>query len=54
MLTIDVCKQSLNNGERAYTNEEVKIIREYLYLFASLQMEADKIKENKQIKQEER
>lgn len=54
MLTLDVCKQILNTGERTYTNEEVKQIREYLYLLAYLQMEADKIKETEQIKEEER
>lgn len=54
MLTLDECKRILNTGERAYTDEQVKHIREYLYLFASLEMEANKIKENKQTKQEER
>lgn len=54
MLTIDVCKQTLNKGERTYTNEEVKQIREYLYLLASLQVEADKLQETEQIKEEKR
>ena len=53
MLTLDVCKEILNTGDRTYTNEEVKQIREYLYLLASLQMEAYEIQENKQITKEE-
>ena len=54
MLTLDVCKHILNTGEKTYTNEEVKQIREYLYLLASLQVEADKLQETEQIKEEER
>lgn len=54
MLTLDVCKNILNTGERAYTSEEVKQIREHLYLLASLQVEADKLNETEQIKEEER
>lgn len=54
MLSLDVCKQFLNAGERTYSNEEVKQIREYLYLLASLQVEADKLNETEQIKEEER
>ena len=52
MLTLDECKRFLNTGERAYTDEEVKQIREYLYLLASLQVEADKIQETEEIKKE--
>jgi len=54
MLTLEVCKRKLNTGERTYTDEEVKQIREYLYLLASIQMEADKLQETEQIKEEER
>ena len=50
MLTLDVCKQILNIGERTYTNEEVKQIREYLYLLASIQIEADKLQETEEVK----
>lgn len=52
MLTLDVCKRVLNTGERTYSNEEVKQIRENLYLLASIQMEADKIQETEQKKTE--
>ena len=54
MLTIELCSKILNQGEKAYTNEEVKQIRQYLYLLASLQVEADKIQETEQIKEEKR
>lgn len=52
MLTLDECKRILNTGERTYSNEEVKQIRENLYLLASIQMEADKIQETEQKKTE--
>ena len=37
MLNIDVCKKILKNKN----NEEVKMIREYLYLLATLQIECE-------------
>ena len=39
MLTLKYCKDVLNNGERKYKDEEVKKIREYLYLIGNLQLE---------------
>ena len=39
MLVLEQCKKILNNGKRKYTDEEVKQIREYLYLFAEFQIE---------------
>lgn len=39
MLSIEACIKILNkNGERKYTTEEVKEIREYLYLIARLEI----------------
>ena len=32
-------KQILNNGTKKYTDEEVKLIRAYLYVLAELQLE---------------
>ena len=41
MLTLDICKKTLNKGKKKYSNEEVKQIREYLYLLAQLQIESE-------------
>ena len=45
MLSLEVCKKILKNNN----NEEVKMIREYLYLLATLQIECkdNVLKENK-------
>ena len=39
MITLEVCKKILNNGERKYKDDEIKMIREYLYYLGSLQLE---------------
>jgi len=39
MLSLEQCKKKLNNDKRKYTDEEVKQIREYLYMLAELQFE---------------
>jgi hypothetical protein len=39
MLSLERCKKILNNGKRKYTDEEVKQIRDYLYMIAELQLE---------------
>jgi hypothetical protein len=39
MLSLERCKKILNNGKRKYTDEEVKQIRDYLYMIAELQFE---------------
>ena len=41
MLTLETCAKLLNNGKKKYSNEEVKQIREYLYLLAQLQIESE-------------
>ena len=42
MLTLETCTKVLNNGKKKkYSNEEVKQIREYLYLLAQLQIESE-------------
>lgn len=39
MLTILECKKILNKGERKYTDEEIKMIREFLYTVAEIENE---------------
>mgnify|MGYP006923359505 CR=1 FL=1 len=46
MLNLEVCKKILKNNN----NKEVKMIREYLYLLATLQIEC----ENNVLKENER
>ncbi len=41
MLTLETCTKILNNGKKKYNNEEVRQIREYLYLMAQLQIESE-------------
>ena len=41
-MSLDVCKKILNNND----NEEVKMIREYLYLLATLQIKCENNVEN--------
>jgi len=42
MLSLEICKQVLNNGKRKHTEEEVRQIRELLYMLAELQLENEK------------
>ena len=42
MLSLEVCKRILGNND----NEEVKMIREYLYMLATLQIESENNVEN--------
>lgn len=41
MKTIERCSKILNSGKKKYSNDEVKQIREYLYLIAHIQIEAE-------------
>ena len=41
MITLEQCKKILNTGERKYKDEEIKMIREYLYFIGGLQLEAN-------------
>ena len=38
MLSILECKKILNKGERKYTDEETKMIREFLYKVAEIEI----------------
>lgn len=46
MLTLEQCKQTLNKGMKKYNNEEVKAIRDYLYLLAGIELEHNQLKTN--------
>lgn len=50
MIPIERCDKILRTHNLKLSNEEVKQVREQLYLFAALQMEFEK---NKKIKDEE-
>jgi len=42
MLSLERCKEILKNGKRKYPDEELKRLREFLYLIAELQLENEK------------
>ena len=37
MLTLEQCKRILNKGERKYSEEEIRSIREFLYIIAEIE-----------------
>lgn len=39
MITLEKCKQILNTTTRKFSDEEIKQIREYLYLIATIETE---------------
>jgi hypothetical protein len=42
MLSLEICKKMLKNVERKHTEEEVRQIREVLYMYAEFQLENEK------------
>lgn len=38
MLNLERCKEILNKGIRKFTNDEIKEIRDYLYLIADIEL----------------
>lgn len=45
MLTIESCMKTLNKGSvHKYTRDEVKSVRNYLYLMAGIQIEMESVK----------
>lgn len=46
MISIEDCKKILNKGKRKYTNDQIKMIRKYLYQFAEIEL---KIREENSI-----
>lgn len=49
MLSLETCKSIVNEGKRKYTNEEIKEIREFLYLLANLQVEQGEYDNNNEL-----
>ena len=43
MIPLEQCAMILNKCKEKYDNEQVKIVRQYLYLLAELQIENEKI-----------
>ena len=41
MITLENCKKILNSKERKYTDEEIKMIRAYLYVMEQIQLEIE-------------
>lgn len=39
MITLEKCKKILNKGEHKYNEEEIRLIREYLYFIGQIQKE---------------
>ena len=45
MISIEKCNEVLNKNEKKYSNEKIKVIRDYLYQITML-VDQIKIKEN--------
>ncbi len=41
MVTLDECKEILNKEDIKFTQEEIKKIRDYLYMVATIQIEGE-------------
>ena len=41
MIVLEQCKNILNSKERKYKDDEIKLIREYLYFIGGLQLEIE-------------
>lgn len=49
MLSLEVCKKILSDGKIKYTNEEIKEIREFVYLLGYLQVEQEESINNNEL-----
>lgn len=41
VITLEQCKKILNNGERNYSDDQIKKIRNYLYFIGHIEIETD-------------
>lgn len=44
MLNLERCKDILNKGIKKFTNDEIKEIRDYLYLIADIELSLASVK----------
>ena len=44
MIGLDKCREILSKGERRYNSEQIKMLREYLYLIGQFDIESKQIK----------
>lgn len=49
MISIEVCRKTLNKGKNNYTDKEIETIREFLYKMAKIAREELNIKNNGRI-----
>ena len=49
MLTLNECKEILNEEENNYTDEQIILIRDWLYYMADIALDSLEQEENKQI-----
>ncbi len=49
MLNLEICKKFANDGKMKYTNEEIKEIREFVYLLGYLQVEQEENVNNNEL-----
>lgn len=45
MLSLNYCRSVLNKGERKYDDQEIKSIRDFLYIVAGIEMENNETNE---------
>ena len=47
MLTLNMCKEVLNKGDKKFSDNEIELIRNFLYEIASIQIEVENKFNNK-------
>lgn len=45
MIPLKLCKEILNKGSKKYTDEEIEMIRDFLYQMGLIQIEIEKNKD---------
>ena len=47
MIPLKLCKEILNKGNKKYTDEEIEMIRDFLYQMGLIQIEIENLAESK-------
>ena len=47
MIPLKLCKEILNKGNKKYTDEEIEMIRDFLYQMGLIQIEIENNKDNR-------